>query len=1716
MALHDLPPAELGAKIHAQVDSHPSKQTPTNPEVHTQHSQITKAIGDTLFAGQGRFVKLYRSYKHTPHSPPSMLLKYLVHRINKIRDYDDVPTGDQLDKGFLDLHQYGKAREKNGHVTVADLHHWLRLNPHLVEQVARHAIATQNAVKRGVGLNLKLINGHDHVAMVRELNSALMNHEHGLSSFSDTDQYNNYGDFKHHVWVPLKDLYYSYDLGPQAASSEEFGPEDEYLFTHAADRYEAKHDDVHPLAHYGRRSHYFTGIDPEATDNNKDYIFDDAPDVRLADLIAHSNIGAAETMLQHPNAGPLSWHAAKEPMGARLQYRIDFKACPREDALNGIWQNNKLVGLRNPNLTEADLTSFLNAKLPQKLGPQDWVYFVENPKVSGAMLKQVFDNFYERDDGLAKHAVANLMEHVTGDRLAPEDFTKALEQGILEPRQIQYALYHNPSLQTGATGKLAFDHLWGTAAASSQYMANIHVNPDWIYEKMQQWPDNQTWYAPYSASLDPYFKHNQYVTKEDLVKLSDPNLPASAHRALLEAPYLPAPVMDGLAAKYATRMDDVGVAMRSDIANHPSISLGATKILLPTSAMYMLAHNEAVPPEWMAEGLPADLKPMIDEVLKGNISFKSLPVDSITLVGNKTQTILAAIRRKLNERGIRANGERYRQDFHIVKPLPPMAKSELEGIVSWLHILKVDQISLEKAQVGSQGICLGEQGDGYLYDYSHLVPKDLNGYRITLHDLGGPYSTEGLTPLPRTLGEMRLHLEHVNRPEEICGTLDGKVVGSSMGLQFKPTNAYLHPEHKGRALGQLLFNAAVTHANQTHNAPTKGEPVVKHEMPLVKMHTLPGFPRLGINRGGSGTYVINRPEQLKLRVKLTGVAEGISEGEAGKALGGAKGATVTNVTHPSRMAYVNNVAYQAQPYTYQGKVITPAPYAAMQPHEVAAIQNHENIHQLFNNVDEKFGKTGRHFLASNLINAIPVQYRNYIEEYMKHKNKHLDTGSQAEEKITYLHDYLNNRSTRNSWHSGHPDEYKEAFQEGMTRAHRALLAAAQVATPDWTQALVQKPGEFNDPSVKEPPWVSKWGGYGADQFYGGNFSGNTGFYSGKGYGSGIHSWDDEEGSEAGKGDLSHWFSDRGPSDKPPEAAAENARNTELTRQRYLEDKFDKPTDASLPPPPPKTQSVEEYLAWKRKFAEWQVRDAQREFDENDKLLQEQATKLNNPEEVEAAQRDYLKDALTLEGPNDDPQSPENHPDYDPGEPYWQGKLEAHKIDKMNRKRFDDPAYLIGDNTGINEEFDKIDDPYAEKNICPECVMDLNTERHASECPLNPKKPKGLRRHRLKKALPNLSDTPEEHSQVAEEMLGFVPALHTIFEAARFLINGPVISLEQMRRALWSEDGDMEKAALAAYGIGATKENIAGLRAVQKLIELSKAEEQPDAEQVEAAISPDGDSTAKQIEDSFNAGAVQKVALNGKYSRGALIARDPVSDNVYLLKPDAPGNSPAAGSDEEKSSQPRREAAFWHCADLMGLGQYIPRADLVFIDGHEWAAIKLLSYEYKNLEKRYRSEPNLVLRTINKYRDAGILHRWAVLDYILGNPDRHGQNMMIAEKRRFGHTVQEIALIDHGSAFAGKSFSPAYDKNSFIPFYLRGGAGAFNRLPGKMRLNKMPTISMEAEQAFAHWLDSLDVHKLARVLQKYAINPAPAIYRLEQLKALDGPKHQAINKLWAGT
>jgi hypothetical protein len=387
-------------------------------------------------------------------------------------------------------------------------------------------------------------------------------------------------------------------------------------------------------------------------------------------------------------------------------------------------------------------------------------------------------------------------------------------------------------------------------------------------------------------------------------------------------------------------------------------------------------------------------------------------------------------------------------------------------------------------------------------------------------------------------------------------------------------------------------------------------------------------------------------------------------------------------------------------------------------------------------------------------------------------------------------------------------------------------------------------------------------------------------------------------------------------------------------------------------------------------------------------------------------------------------------------------------------------------------------------------------------------------------LPTESILKPGEESAAKLMLGHRKDHETALKAARFLTGRKEPVDENLfTLALNVFDGDFERAALFAVGMTDSEANLKALRAALKLGEFSQettelSKNEPGTPHIESVNpgAPDATPTADEVKRGVTAGLVQPLKLGGKHSKGSMAVRDPKTGNTWLLKPGAGKASPAAGVRDGASSQSAREAAFWHCMDRTGLGNYGPKCDLLEVNGGQVAAMKLLGPSWKSADEQNRKVDGWAREILQPYLDRGDVHRIAALFWVLGESDAHGQNVLVH--------AESIALIDHGSSFAGPNFNPGRDSKSFTPYILRVFAPAgYTKKKPEDRISGLPVLMPAGDIALRKWVHSIDPGLISETMGSHGIGQVEqeaVLERLNDLQHHEGPSlSRYVNELWAG-
>lgn len=324
--------------------------------------------------------------------------------------------------------------------------------------------------------------------------------------------------------------------------------------------------------------------------------------------------------------------------------------------------------------------------------------------------------------------------------------------------------------------------------------------------------------------------------------------------------------------------------------------------------------------------------------------------------------------------------------------------------------------------------------------------------------------------------------------------------------------------------------------------------------------------------------------------------------------------------------------------------------------------------------------------------------------------------------------------------------------------------------------------------------------------------------------------------------------------------------------------------------------------------------------------------------------------------------------------------------------------------------------------------------------------------------------------------------------------------------------DMLTQALRSVGLEASADNKS---AVESVLKLSDSEGKHEVEspllyaQTVEAMMPDGKEFAHAIRRGYKTKNVRSSHLYGRHTKGSVLVKDPLGGKLYLIKTGAGGQNPAAGENEDPSSPSQREAAFYRAAGVFGLKSFLPECHLLALDEQPVAVLEFLHEDWETIEDLRESDSAVMNRVFEKYRHSGDLFRWAVMDYVLGQVDRHFANVMTNREK--------VKLIDEGSAFAGFQFN-VDDKAVFVPCYLRYTVPVdvdFHALPHEDRLQRMVYASSELQVELDSWIRSIRADDLEQALLPFGIDPKPSVMRLYQLQTAPDHVDVAVCKAWSG-
>jgi hypothetical protein len=398
-------------------------------EVEATLPQELKNVPPPAYHKPKALTALFRSYKHTPHDPDSLFLKFLVHRTEHRAAYARMSPQEQKDTDakWLAFHQQGKAKERNGSVTTKNLYDFLRTHTHLVSNLLSSQRQLHKKLQSYSPEEIVNINGKPHVKLFRGLNVAPGKEgaDHSLASYADNSSTPyTFGHRLHTRHVPLDNIWFSFDAGPKAASDGEHGAEDEYLVSNHP---------VVPVEHASKEE----GKAEELKDRARKLV----PYGGLRDTIAEQKTIDLLFRAKKPNATEADWDKLMA-VGDHVatKFAIDGARHVPEGVMNkiiGAWEDDKPV-LNSDSMV---MRGLLNRPELPSTGLQR-IFDVADKSANANLMRSVIDHPNATSDMLQ-----SVIDHGTTEgRFWPHSMLESIPaHPNATPAQIKQLVYHPSS-----------------------------------------------------------------------------------------------------------------------------------------------------------------------------------------------------------------------------------------------------------------------------------------------------------------------------------------------------------------------------------------------------------------------------------------------------------------------------------------------------------------------------------------------------------------------------------------------------------------------------------------------------------------------------------------------------------------------------------------------------------------------------------------------------------------------------------------------------------------------------------------------------------------------------------------------------------------------------------------------------------------------------------------------------------------------------------------------------------------------------------------------------------------------------------------------------------------------------------------------------------------------------------------------------------------------
>jgi hypothetical protein len=324
---------------------------------------------------------------------------------------------------------------------------------------------------------------------------------------------------------------------------------------------------------------------------------------------------------------------------------------------------------------------------------------------------------------------------------------------------------------------------------------------------------------------------------------------------------------------------------------------------------------------------------------------------------------------------------------------------------------------------------------------------------------------------------MRLYLHHLYTRE--TETLEGteEQLDAQLAERYPEQAGEVDPDEEG--LEELIEH--INHEIQAVDIE------LEEIEPLGKAQTPPDFPKLGIHGNRRETPYVTQAKALDNKQRLM-THNAIRSDPDYQNYPPEKRAEMGKRFHRQKMSDQAEMNSPGPRGAVGGSVDSTASYVRAGPQlhwqeggfkEAMSTKNHEDFHQMMKQVEQRHGVEARLALGSNLLRAIPIQYRVVLEHYQNAVagDAYKDQGFQDEEKLARLYNWANSAQNRNMVAGqfenvrGRIDvDKKRKYDIHMKRALRALRYASEAAHEKWlTPGFIKSELRKDDAAVTPAP-----------------------------------------------------------------------------------------------------------------------------------------------------------------------------------------------------------------------------------------------------------------------------------------------------------------------------------------------------------------------------------------------------------------------------------------------------------------------------------------------------------------------------------------------------------------------------------------------------------------------------------------------------------------------